>query len=168
MTATTASRSGGSSRLLRGAARITGKGMRGLHKGYSWARGKAGDAWAIVPPAALAGVEYGVHEKAPIVENSGATDDMLIASGGALALSSVLTLAANGAGLDINRQGVKRGIEVVSTGVATATDLAARIQIAGTEIGHNPVVTWASGIVALGSAALGSVAGYSSGRALSQ
>lgn len=148
--------------------RQIGKAVRFSHRQYARGRDSVGDVWAVAPPAALGGAEYLAHENIPAIENSGATDDMLIASTGAAALSGVLTLAAAGRGLDINRKGVKRGIETVSAGVASAADLAMRIQVVGTEIGHNPVLTWVTGAVAVASATLGGIAGYSSGRALSQ
>ena len=151
------------------------KGGKFAQRRYIQGRNATGSAWAIAPPAALAGAEYLAHEELPelhdsipSIEAAGATDDMIIASAGAAALGGVLTLAAKGAGLDVERVGVKRGIEATSAAVATATDLLVKVQVSGTEISHNPVVTWASGIVALGFAALGGIAGASSGRAIAR
>jgi len=81
-------------------------------------------------------------------------------------LSGMLTCAASGIGIDVERAGVKRTIEGTSTGLAAAADLALRVQVAGTEITHNPVFSFVAGVVAVGSAAFGSIAGYASGRAL--
>ncbi|HTH72071.1 MAG TPA: hypothetical protein VL737_01765 [Candidatus Pristimantibacillus sp.] len=135
---------------------------------YFRARGAAGKTWAPLAPAMLVAGEIVANNEVPAIERAGAVDDMVIASSGAAALGAGMTLTLKGMGVNVERPGVKRFVEATSTAFGAAGDLLMRVEISGTDIAHNPVPTAGSTVVALAAAALGSMAGNSTGRALAR
>ena len=135
---------------------------------YFRARNAAGKTWAPVAPALLAAGEVTAHNEVPAIERAGATDDMVVASVGAAALGAGMTLTLKGMGVNVERPGVKRFVEATSTALGAAGDLMLRVEVAGTDVAHNPAPTAASAAIALAAATLGSITGSSTGRALAR